>query len=303
MRLTGKGGSLLIGGRAFAVGGWGMGGRGMTEAEWLAALSAAEMLLHVTRRPQQAARSNRPNPLRPSDRRLRLFAIAVCRELAEVWRLEKHGEKSYVAALTAFGLCEGMADGSVKSVERVDGYWFYVMNADALSSATNAASECQQGRFRAAGFPERAADVLRDVVGNPWRPSALPPAHVTPDVARLAAVAYARRNDDGTLDSLTLAALADALEEGGLAGVPCRDCDGRGFVRHQDDHGEFHTGCEACGGDGRMTWRDGGGWGPPVIEDGRKGTGRLPNALLSSLRSPGPKYRGLWSLDCLLQKE
>lgn len=53
----------------------------------------------------------------------------------------------------------------------------------------------------------------------------------------------------------------------------------------------------------RMTWRDGGRRGPPVDENGRKGTGRLPHPILAHLREPGPHVRGCHIIDLLTGRE
>lgn len=64
------------------------------------------------------------------------------------------------------------------------------------------------------------AALLRDIVGNPWRPVTLPPYcpwRLDWDVQRLACVAWEERRPDGTLDPFRLAVAADALEEAGCA--------------------------------------------------------------------------------------
>jgi hypothetical protein len=107
------------------------------------------------------------------------------------------------------------------------------------------------------------------------------------------------RVGDGTLDPLTLAALADALEEAGCAGERCARCHGSGTYTVQvrnswlsaaNGYGAATTysewrGCRSCGGD-----------------CDRKGSGRLPHPILAHLRSPGPHVRGCWALDLILGK-
>lgn len=142
-------------------------------------------------------------------------------------------------------------------------------------------------------LPARAA-LLRDVVGNPFRPVTLE-WHVDPlsDERRLyrlvSRVMMNRPNphpreewievDWLTPTVLSLARAADEERE-----RKCPECGGNGLVKHEDDHGFFHTGCKKCGGDGRMTWRDGGRRGPPVVEPGRKGTGRIDDGTLDPAR-------------------
>jgi hypothetical protein len=61
-------------------------------------------------------------------------------------------------------------------------------------------------------------DLLRDLFGNPFRPSTSDPAWRTPDAVELAQAAYDERHlPAGTLDAALLAVLADALEEAGCS--------------------------------------------------------------------------------------
>lgn len=142
--------------------------------------------------------------------------------------------------------------------------------------------------------PDGAADLLRDIRGNPFRPIDFDEAWRSPTVLAVAKVAYeeragrARDNpechlgrdhsirygdictrchgtgriEDGALDPFHLSALADALVD---AGCPEE-------ARWQDDKG-----------------------GP--LPDFRG-----PNPLLAHLRSPGPHVRGCWALDLVLGK-
>jgi hypothetical protein len=71
---------------------------------------------------------------------------------------------------------------------------------------------------RAAAAEEGRAqvDLLRCIIGNPFRPVSLDPAWPTPAVVALAEAAYeGRALPSGELDALRLAVLADALEEAG----------------------------------------------------------------------------------------
>jgi hypothetical protein len=70
------------------------------------------------------------------------------------------------------------------------------------------------------GEPAEQCKLLRDVLGNPYRPLAIHPPWRTPTVLALAQAAY----DDcklpgGSLDPARLAVLADALEEVGADGA------------------------------------------------------------------------------------
>lgn len=142
------------------------------------------------------------------------------------------------------------------------------------------------------------ADMLRDVVGNPFRPVMrvgkdwglfmhhdkhllIFESWLTPTVMSLAEACYEERLEGGILDPARLAVLSDALEEAGCADEKCDACGGRGECDVKNYHGAWETwGCSECGG-----------------------TGGHLHPILAHLRSPGPKYRGMWSLDLLLQVE
>lgn len=74
-----------------------------------------------------------------------------------------------------------------------------------------------QGRARARSgvglTAARQAALLREVAGNPFRPT--PPLPGDPLIASLARAAFDERLPDGSLDPLRLAVPADALEEAG----------------------------------------------------------------------------------------
>jgi hypothetical protein len=78
--------------------------------------------------------------------------------------------------------------------------------------------------------------LLRDIVGNPFRPVPINPAWQTPTVVALAQAAYDNRIlPAGTLEPARLAVLADALEEAG--------CDNADILTHLRQAGEHVRGC------------------------------------------------------------
>jgi hypothetical protein len=86
------------------------------------------------------------------------------------------------------------------------------------------------------------------------------------------------RDESGALDSLTLKALADALDEAGCTGETCGQCGGYGRCRYPDmEDEEPDERCWGCGG-----------------------AGRLPHPLLEHLRGPGPHVRGCFAVDLIL---
>lgn len=80
--------------------------------------------------------------------------------------------------------------------------------------------------------------LLRDVVGNPFRPATLDPAWRSPSVTDLAQAAYKERKlPGGELDPLRLGVLADALEEAG--------CGSADLLAHLREPGPHFRGCWA----------------------------------------------------------
>jgi hypothetical protein len=86
--------------------------------------------------------------------------------------------------------------------------------------------------------PAIVASLVRDVFGNPFRPSTCDPAWRTPDAVALAQAAYDQRHlPAGTLDAARLAVLADALEDAG--------CDSTDILNHLRQPGIHVRGCWA----------------------------------------------------------
>lgn len=130
--------------------------------------------------------------------------------------------------------------------------------------------------------PSARAALLREVVGNPWRPVYLPTRRLwlTPTALSLASAAYEARQGLVSLDPYRLAVLADALEEAGCPPLAeCPHCGGRGWRYVQRADGPDWEWCDRCEGGG------------------------TPHPLLAHLRSPGPHCLGCWALDLILGKE
>jgi hypothetical protein len=75
------------------------------------------------------------------------------------------------------------------------------------------------------------ANLLRDIIGNPFRPATINPAWRTPTAVQLARAIYEGR------DFAALPVLADALEEAG--------CDNADILAHCRQGGEHARGCFA----------------------------------------------------------
>lgn len=263
----------------------------MTEQEWLTSSDPVAMLDWLM------------ESHRPSDRKLRLWVVA-CRSLETFRDPETRGYAT---------------DGDDLKNDQV-----------ALEEAVRAWKEGVPEQETVPTFAERSR-ILRDIVGNPWRPVTLPlgekcgvcegspvkgkytpdgmglnwfpcscchgtghgPSPVlTPLVQSIAQAAYDERQEDGTLDDVTLAILADALEEAGcdngellmpLRGYEvCRHC-----MLPSPEEAEYGGGvywCPGCGG----------------TESGKRAVG---HEYPYWMRSPGPHHPGFWALDLILGKE
>ena len=267
----------------------------MTEAEWLTSEDPAAMLRWLGNLPAEGTDGEgRRYVVSVSDRKLRLFACACVRQ---VWdRLTDPRSRQAVE------VAERFADGEVEAEEMTIAREAANAAARAAARAADWAADWAAARAaaRAAAWAAdwaaaRAAawavhaHLLRDIVGNPWRPPADPwvgPLRACPSwdaeaVWATAHAAYDERRDDGTLDPARLAILADALEEAG--------CDDEHILRHL--RGEEYVlnrmrlgHVVTFGPDGNVIAR-----GPQRVEQWQPMT--------------GPHVRGCWALDLILGKE
>lgn len=214
----------------------------MTEQEWSASEDPAAMLYHAQNIYEETPTGFSVTTRTPlvSDRKLRLWVCACCHLTGAL-------PDEPIAA------CEAWADGG----PAVQSSWLC-----ALPDPRKAATEVCNRRFGLAFGPDRdlqpaKAALLRDIVGNPSRPVAMPkkrrrvvpspdiPGSISPGfgedycpwfpstVLALAQVAYDERLDDCTLDPQRLAVLSDALEEAGCDNVALLD-HLRGVTRDSD---------------------------------------------------------------------
>jgi hypothetical protein len=225
----------------------------MTEAEWLKSTNPREMLAFL--RDQV------------SDRKLRLFACACCRR---IWHLLVD-ERSRSAVEVAEGYADGLQSRRAlasavqrarRRAESVDNLgddaasyaacWAGTFSPDAILECAWAAADAAAffASAKAAGVGEDAlsyytgldagvqvaepaaqARLLRDIIGNPFRPVAIDPAWLTPQVVAVARAVYKGRQWD------ELAVLADALQEAG--------CSSADLLAHLRSGGEHVRGCWA----------------------------------------------------------
>jgi hypothetical protein len=203
----------------------------MTEEEWLECTDPEKMLEFLRGK--------------VSDRRVRLFAVACCRRM---WNLLKD-ERSREAVVVAERYADGLAteEERARAANAADAAnMLTYLAAPAVSAIHHNAVRAAEGASElSAAFAVDAdegsqaessaqAVMLRDILGNPFRPVAIDPACLTWDdgpISKLAQTIY----DDRTFDRLPI--LADALEEAG--------CDNADILYHLRGPGPHVRGCWA----------------------------------------------------------
>lgn len=272
----------------------------MNESEWFSSDDPAVMLAHAQGK--------------LSGRRLRLFACA-CARLA--WDSLKD-PRSRAAVEVAERYADGEADaGALRESFREAPaagpeapYWWdlsdlgWICCSQAEEGDVTIAEFFGEVASRDKGRDAAFAAPLRDIVGNPFRRAeplyrlaklddsgwsglkkvpAVP--WLTRDVLSLAQAAYAERLEDGTLDPVRLAILADAVEEAG--------CPPEVVTESTEEYCDaFMYGCEEFDAMDACTHKR-----------TRTVTVKTPHPLLEHLRSPGPHVRGCWVIDTILGKE
>jgi hypothetical protein len=221
----------------------------MKEAQWNSSTDPGAML--------RSLRARRQN--RPSERKMRLYCCACCRRLGPLLRDRRFQKAIDVAERHADGQASEdelwavaqtiTNDVDLSSTPRkhevrqaISGVLWLPQHVTSLK-CEYAAAEVTRWAAQAsqqAEEPARQAELLRCVVGNPFRASAaLDPAVLQASggaVSRLAETAYENRQlPAGTLDGKRLAELADALAAAG--------CDDAGLLGHLRGPGPHVRGC------------------------------------------------------------
>ena len=266
----------------------------MTESEWADSEDPARMLAYY-----QEWRG-------VSDRKLRLFACACCRQ---VWGRLTAAQKANVVFAekepwhqSALGSVhpEYLSQDSLTTYTGSVGDGRSINNAVLWLGAQDAAEVAMQSPawLQRVMLFQTQASLLRDIVGSPFRqdkdqywPRHKRAKYCTTDVLNGATAAYEDRAADGTLKAEHLLPLSDALEDAGCPvsiTVRCGGCGGLGYVL---DEASSEYPCLACG--------------QGTLQRPRRGTGQLPmpHPLVAHLRSPGPHWRGCWAVDLILNKE
>ena len=189
----------------------------MTEAEWLACEDPELMMEHLRGR--------------VSDRKLQLFVVASFRLFladaldptprASLWEAAESfadGESDRAALRRVWG----DTGGGLAWPERAEDWAFGLVQEAPLYFRRPVGAEM--------------TGIIRDLIGNPFRPVALNPAWLTPNVVDLARTIYDEREfPSGTLDRTRLAILADALLDAG--------CDSAEVLDHCRNEGPHVRGC------------------------------------------------------------
>lgn len=214
----------------------------MTEAEWLACDNPSTMLRFLRGE--------------ASGRKLRLFAVACCRNVWDLLSDQRSRDAAELAERFANGQATEMERSSDQIAAEAAVAALYPAHEDyAASDAAIAVSEdasadinADAAAFTAAEAADtdddptdetiwvaerlRQAALLLDIFGNPLRPVSFHPTWATDTVRDLAQAIYEDRTlPSGHLDGRRMSLLSDALEEGG-----CHDADILGHCRHQGPH-------------------------------------------------------------------
>jgi len=206
----------------------------MTEAEWLASHNPGVMATFLRKRQNQRARRGTAR-----NRKHRLFACACCRSLwswlsatdrevvdfAERYA-DGHGQHTDVwnrqkLVLNAAVLATLSLDSAVAVAMALNEHYF--------SSAQRAGDSHEAATEAFAQASSALASLLRDIVGNPFRPVTVDPTWQSNNVVGLAQAIY----DDRAFDRLPI--LADALEDAG--------CTSPEILNHCRQPGEHVRGC------------------------------------------------------------
>lgn len=255
----------------------------MKEAEWLASQDPLRMLRYLF--PAGGSAMGLPIEYltpRPSARKLRLFAAAC------YWTCAMQADAASCggtrAALEAEEWAEGMPPPTLPNVVNLS----LESNADPVEHARSA---CQWGEYHHKCLPLKAS-LLREIVGNPFRPIVLGREWINPDILRLAEAVYQERVSQ---------------ECSGCKGTG-RRCGKTVIERHPGPNDVTYSECTLCKGTGV---------GMPgcldnaslaVLSDAIEEAGCTEPAILEHLRSPGrspfdlsgPHVRGCWCLDTIL---
>ena len=276
----------------------------MTESEWLSCTDPSEMLDEVNGHLKTYSTGHQELVSKASDRKLRLIACHAAR------LLENNNNPDRARVINA---CEQIADGEesefgtgdeglIKARESINSIWGWVWCATSNNIKYGLRDTLQliQGNTGSFYRQEEVANLIREVIGNPFQPVSLPWVRIcgcvgmckeacltpmgctwlTPQALALAQAAYSEKLDNRTLDPVRLAILADALEEAG--------CTEEVILQHL----RTQVVCNTC--ERNVTH---------LIDLDRKQYGGCLWCRSFDTRLAGPHVKGCWVLDLLLEKE
>ena len=238
----------------------------MTEAEWLACADPGEMLWFLENKQKKPPKRKWP---KLTERKQQLFACACCRRIWHLLVDERSRRAVEVAERCADGsvtneeLVAAAADayaaatddraydnddmaapecaarnaigiydsnGAISTMTPSFNAW-NAAESTAWAIANRASEAPGEGVWEAACCAEELAqaDLVRDIIGNPFRPILLDAVWLTPAVVQLAQTIY----DDRAFDRLP--ELADALQDAG--------CDNDEILAHCQGPGPHARGC------------------------------------------------------------
>lgn len=201
----------------------------MTEGQWLRATDPAHMLEFLSGK--------------ASDRKLRLFACGVCRELARLAKCdqcslevevgERHADTGKSRAAMERSR-EALREGRTH-LDSLPEEWatFWLCEVALSDNAFRTFGQTVVEHEAIFTSPVRAiaSRRVRDVFGNPFRPVAFDPSWLTPAVLSLARQVYESR------DFSAMPILADALQDAG--------CENGDILNHLREPGPHVRGCWA----------------------------------------------------------
>jgi hypothetical protein len=187
-----------------------------TEADWLTTEDAKSMAAWLT--------SEENVSVRPSDRKLRLIACACLRT---IWSYLNDKNRVYVEWQLDY---PDLAPGR-RAVLRGSKWAENLRNP--ASHVVSIIDVTRKGRLSGdVGLPSaRQAELLREIVGNPFRPVAVLPGWLSADALRLATYSHVHR----AFEQLPI--VADALEDAG--------CTDESILAHLRSPGPHVRGCWA----------------------------------------------------------
>jgi hypothetical protein len=269
--------------------------RRMTEQEWLASTDVERMLSWLV--VSDWADTSHEWDRRASDRKLRLFACAVERG----WWAGGMDNRTLASLQVAEAWADGALNGGDREVRRFagEGPW---MHSDVAFGAAS-----MLARHNSRSDLPRWAALLRDIVGNPFRPVTLCGMERNPFHNQHAHVdkqggfwLEAECPACARLRTPTVVALANAAYDHRAARA-CQNCDGYGRGI-EGKHGRNFE-CPDCNGTGKVEDGTLENDTLAVLADALSDAGCCDETILTHLRSDGPHVRGCWVLDLLLGKE